>query len=319
MRQREFEKRHESGWRELEAALRTDGGTVADLPGRYRQLCQQFAMASERHYTSDLQERLNRLVMAAHQRIYRRRPLRRSAWVDYLLGGFPRAVRSQARAVYLSTALFLLPALVLGIGCYLNDSLVYTLMEPEQVSLFESMYDPANRVTGRERGSDSDLYMFGFYIKNNIGIAFRTFAAGIIFGVGAVFILVFNGVYIGATAGHLTRLGFGGTFYPFVIGHGAFELTAIALAGAAGLCLGQSLIDPGGYPRLVALRKAASRAMQIMYGTFLMLVLAAFLEAFWSSSQSLPVGLKLATGAALWILVLAYLAFAGRGGQHRAT
>ncbi|SDK61999.1 stage II sporulation protein M [Microbulbifer yueqingensis] len=313
MKQRDFEAGHEAGWLELEAALRTDGGRVADLPARYRQVCQQLAVATERQYTRDLLERLNRLVMAAHQRIYRRRPLQKSAWVGYVLAGFPRAVRAQARAVWLATALFLLPALVLGLGCYLDDSLVYTLLPPEQVATFESMYDPAGRTPGRERGAESDLYMFGFYIKNNIGIAFRTFAAGLLFGIGSIFFLVFNGVYIGAVAGHLTRIGFGSTFYPFVIGHGAFELTAIALSGAAGLCLGQALIDPGGRTRTAALRRAAASAMQIMYGTFLMLVIAAFLEAFWSSGQSLPAGLKLATGATLWALVLGYLAFAGRG------
>ena len=66
-------------------------------------------------------------------------------------------------------------------------------------------------------------------------IAVSSNAAGLLFGLGSVLFLIFNGLIIGAICGHLTEIGYGQTFWSFVIGHGAFELTAIALAGAAGL------------------------------------------------------------------------------------
>lgn len=321
MKQQDFEKRYGVGWEQLERWLRlgdTDSSIeTPDLPVAYRRLCQQLAVAKERQYTNQLIDRLNQLVMAAHHRVYQQQTLRKNTWLRYLLAGFPRAVREQRQFVWLATALFVLPALVMGIGSYSNDALIYAVMSPEQVLQFESMYDPGNEVMGRERGSDSDLMMFGFYIKNNIGIAFRTFAAGILFGLGSIFFLVFNGVYLGAVFGHITRVGFTATFYPFVIGHGAFELTAIVLAGAAGLRLGQSLIDPGGHRRLMALKLASVEAMKIVYGTFLMLVIAAFLEAFWSSSTELAIAVKIGVGALLWLLVFAYFALAGRGEVQR--
>ncbi|WP_308365043.1 MULTISPECIES: stage II sporulation protein M [unclassified Microbulbifer] len=317
MKQNDFENKYGESWQQLEQWLKRGGDAGLDLPAAYRSLCQQLAVAVERQYTNRLIDRLNQLVMAAHHRVYQQQTLRKNTWLWYLSAGFPRAIREQARYVWLATALFVLPALVLGLGSYWNDALIYAVMTPEQVMQFESMYDPANRVLGRERGSDSDLMMFGFYIKNNIGIAFRTFAGGILFGLGSIFFLVFNGVYLGAVFGHISRVGFVSTFYPFVIGHGAFELTAIVFAGAAGLRLGQSLIDPGRHRRLVALRLASVEAMKIMYGTFAMLVIAAFLEAFWSSSTQLGIGIKLGVGAALWLLVIAYFALAGRGEANR--
>lgn len=322
MKQQDFEIRYGASWERLERWLRV-GKTeteceTPDLPVAYRSLCQQLAVAKERQYTNQLIDRLNQLVMAAHHRVYQQQTLRKNTWLHYLLTGFPRAVRAQIKFVWLATALFVLPALVMGIGSYNNDALIYAVMSPEQVLQFESMYDPGNDVMGRERGSDSDLMMFGFYIKNNIGIAFRTFAAGLLFGLGSIFFLVFNGIYLGAVFGHITRVGFTATFYPFVIGHGAFELTAIVLAGAAGLRLGQALIDPGGHRRLVALRLASIEAMKIVYGTFLMLVIAAFLEAFWSSSADLAIEIKIGVGALLWLLVFTYFTLAGRGehGKH---
>ncbi|WP_444903370.1 stage II sporulation protein M [Microbulbifer sp. CnH-101-E] len=323
MRQRDFENRYRDGWAQLEAWLKSDSkstqASALDLPVAYRELCQQLAVAKERQYTSRLIDHLNKLVTAAHHRVYRQQTLRRKGWLHYLLAGFPQAVRANGRVVLLATALFLLPALVMGIGTYNNDALIYAVMSPGDVLSLESMYDPGNRVLGRERGSDTDLAMFGFYIKNNIGIAFRTFAGGILFGLGSIFFLVFNGLFIGAAFGHITRVGFVSTFYPFVIGHGAFELTAIVLAGAAGLLLGRSLVDPGQHRRSVALRLASVEAMKIMYGTFLMLVIAAFLEAFWSSSATTPITIKLGFGALLWLLVFAYFALAGRGDSSHAS
>jgi uncharacterized membrane protein SpoIIM required for sporulation len=154
--------------------------------------------------------------------------------------------------------------------------------------------------------------MFGYYIMHNIGIAFQTFASGLLFGVGSVFFLFFNGLMIGAIAGHLTQIGFGQTFWPFVIGHGAFELSAIALSGAAGLKLGWALIAPGRLTRGEALLQAARVSVQLIYGVIGFLLIAAFVEAYWSSMTWPAAWVKYSVGSALWGLVAAYLTLAGR-------
>jgi len=215
----------------------------------------------------------------------------------------------------LANLLFYGPAIVIGLLCYFDSDFVYSILPSEQVRMVESMYDPDARVLGRERESDTDLYMFGFYIRNNIGIAFREFAGGVFFGLGTLFFVIFNGVFLGAVFGHLTQVGYHSTLYPFVIGHGAFELTAIVIAGAAGLKLGAALIDPGPLTRVAALRAAGREAIPIILGATFMLVIAAVLEAFWSSKASLPIGLKLGVGALFWCLVLYYTNFVGR--HHR--
>ncbi|WGL15591.1 stage II sporulation protein M [Microbulbifer bruguierae] len=336
MKQRDFERRFEPLWLQLEnwlagyekhkladrrnnATSTKQAAAISDLPSSYRHLCQHLAVAKERQYTSNLIARLNQLVMACHQRLYQQKSVSQNRWLEFLFRGFPRALRQHGRFVWLACGLFLAPALVMGLGCYWNDALIYAVMSPEQVLQIESMYDPANRVLGRERGSDSDLLMFGFYIKNNIGIAFRTFASGILFGLGSIFFLVFNGVFLGAVFGHITRVGFVTTFYPFVIGHGAFELTAIVFAGAAGLMLGHSLVNPGNRSRRQSLREAGRESMKIMYGTFLMLVIAAFLEAFWSSTTQVDIAIKFIVGAALWALVIGYCLLAGRAPAQMAV
>jgi uncharacterized membrane protein SpoIIM required for sporulation len=198
----------------------------------------------------------------------------------------------------------------------LQEDLIYSTLSQEQVAGMESAYDPANEHLGRtqERSSDTDFQMFGFYIMNNISIGFRTFALGILAGVGTLFILIFNGIVIGGVAGHLTQQGFLETFWPFVCGHGAFELTAIVICGGAGLLLGRSVVAPGPQGRLESLKAAALEALQLVMGAALMLVVAAFIEAFWSSSSFAP-NVKYSVAALLWLSVILYLSLMGRVGR----
>src|SRR3546814_6892093 len=92
------------------------------------------------------------------------------------------------------------------------------------------MYDPAAAGAKLGRDSGSDLQMFGLYIANNISIGFRTFAGGLLAGVGSLLVLVFNGVMFGTVAAHLQGIGHGGPFWRLVVGHAAPELSAIVVA-----------------------------------------------------------------------------------------
>ena len=158
--------------------------------------------------------------------------------------------------------------------------------------------------------------MFGYYIKNNTGIGFQVFAGGLLYGLGSLFFLFYNGLVIGAVAGHLTQMGYISTFWGFVAGHSAFELTAIVLAGAAGFKLAAALIMPGRKSRALALRDNAQEAIGIVYGSATLFVMAAFVEAFWSSQPWIPLMVKYGVGIALWLLVIGYFTRLGRGASH---
>lgn len=312
MRQQSFETKHQKQWLEFEASLDEKANTSSHFPHRFRELCHHLALAKNRRYSPQLVDRLNETVIKAHHRFYQHNRRFQLQWLDFLISGFPCAIRRNRRFVYVALALFLIPLLGMAITCYHNEEFIYSMSAPDQVREYESMYDPENLKLGRTRDSEDDLAMFGFYIKNNIGVSFRTFAGGVIFGMGTIFFLVFNGFAIGGVAGHLTQLGYTTTFYPFVVGHGAFELTAIVFSGAAGLQLGYALVNPGNLSRLDALRNAGRDAVSIIYGSTIMLIIAAFLEAFWSSSASMPILIKYSVGAVFWVLVIAYFLFAGR-------
>lgn len=321
MKQSLFEHQHQADWQafgmQLDALERgkADSQQCKGFAADYRRLCQHLALAQSRGYSSHLVEQLQQLALRGHQQFYRHRSPLGGQLLGFILAGFPRLVRAEWRFVAAASLLFFGALGVMGLLVYLFPDLVYSLVAPDQVAEMEQMYDPEARRIGRfgERDSGDDWMMFGYYIMNNIGIAFQTFASGLLLGLGSLFFLLFNGLMIGAVAGHLTQIGYGETFWSFVVGHGAFELTAIALAGAAGLKLGWALLVPGRLPRGEALRLAAGRSVRLVGGVIVFLLLAAFIEAYWSSMSLASPPIKYAVGALLWLLVLGYLLLAGRG------
>lgn len=321
MKQGQFEQLYQPLWHVLELEIielekndgRLKGSELASFASRYRRLCHFHALAKDRHYSSHLVDKLGDLVVRGHQQLYRRKQPFMQQLISFIVAGFPRLVRDQQHYIWWATAFMYVPGLLIYLAILWQPDLVYTITAPEQVSSFEAMYDPQNRTLGSARESDTNVQMFGFYISNNISVAFRTFASGILFGVGSIFFLVYNGLLMGAVAGHLTNAEFTQTFFTFVIGHGSFELTAICIAGAAGLKLGYALLAPGNLSRKESLKRAGHIAIQLVYGVIIMLVIAAFIEAFWSSNNILMPWQKYLVGGFLWALVLGYLVFSGRG------
>jgi len=318
MKQHRFEALHQSTWQQIEESLAqpTQGDNSKILAEHYMVLCQHLAIAKERLYDNALVERLNNLVLALYRELYRYRSETRLNIYAFFKRDFPVAIYRHRYFVLLAFLVFVLPGLIAGTWTYLDEDAVYSVLDGPQVRQVERMYDPAARKIGREREAETDIFMFGFYIKNNISVAFRCFAGGMLIGIGTLLVLFFNGMFIGSIAGHLTRLDYVDTFYPFVVGHSSFELTAIVFSGAAGLRLGYAILNPGQLTRLNSLRAAGREVIPMLYGIVLMLVIAAFLEAFWSSSASLSIEIKYAVAALLWTLVLLY-SFSGRRYESR--
>jgi uncharacterized membrane protein SpoIIM required for sporulation len=316
MKQTPFEASHAAEWEAFEKYLdRQKTFDPAEMPARYRRLCQSLALAANRQYSPALVDRLNRLALRGHHALYENRRRQTYRAVEFILGGFPALVRQEWRLVLVASLLFFAPLVALIVLLQIFPEFVHYLLTPEQLASFHEMYDPAAKRLGM-READTSLMMFGFYIWNNVRIGFQTFAGGLLFGVGSIWFLASNGVVIGAVAGYLTQIGYDETFWSFVAGHSSFELLAIALSGAAGLRLGLAVIAPGNLSRKAALVAAAKPAVRMMYGAALMFFVAAFVEAFWSPLTTVPYRVKIMVGLGAWMLLLAYFALAGRG---RAT
>lgn len=316
MNEQRFIEKYQETWNDYtqllqEAEKRKASVPLDDFPRHFRTLCNHLTLARSRGYSAALVERLNPLVERGHAVLYANRSGKWDHILNYVAGGYARHVRREWPTLLVALTIFF--GSYFGVLAWLSFQPEWAVhvLGPEMASQMETMYASADEMRA-QREADSDIMMFGYYINNNVGIALRTFGSGVVFGIGSMLTLLFNGVVLGAASAHVTNVGYGENFWSFVITHGSFELTAIALAGQAGFKIGFAPIWPGRRRRLQALTEEAKDAFGLVAGFTVMLVIAAFIEAFWSGSHVPNTG-KYAVGAACWFFVIAYFVFAGRG------
>ena len=320
MNEIEFAARHEEAWKTLSAAVESRNTADAPkVPRLFRRAVAELAVARDRQYRTSLLDRLHSLVLKVHFALHGARAGSRrgaiAALWHFFVNDFPVEARRQRRYLVASAVLFFGPFLGMIAALQWFPDFVYYLLSPETVARFEEMYDPSGKHIGVPREVDTDVAMFGFYIANNVRIDLQCLAGGILFGLGTIAALLGNGTFLGAAAGHLTHVGFGGTFWGFVAGHSAPELMGIVLSGASGLMIGHALVAPGRLPRLVALRERGREATTLLYGAALFTTGAAVIEAFWSSSTLLPLEVKLGFGAFVASVTLGLIILGGRRGS----
>lgn len=301
-------------WARLERLLDERSLAAAEwleLAALYRAVCADLATARGSGEPADVQAFLDELAARGHARLYAGtgRGDVRSVGAD-ALHGFPRELRAQGHLFALSLVLFFGPFLLGFLGALLDPTYAARILPEEQLRSMESSY-----AGDLSRGTGGDAQMAGFYVFNNVGIAFRCFATGALFGTGPLFYLVYNGLVIGTTAGHLTSVGLGGNLFTFVCGHSPWELLGVCVAGTGGLRMGWALIATGGRTRLGSLAAATPSLYRLVLGATVMLLVAAAIEGFWSAGPVPPPG-KWAFAALQLVVVTAWLGLGGRGGTR---
>lgn len=232
-------------WERLEQLLVRRRPTAADVSEQarlYRAVASDLATAQRTDQPDDVVAYLDGLAGRAHHALYGTRRLDGLAPLRLLASEFPRELRANASFLLAALVLFGLPYVVGAVACGLDPGLASRVLPEEQLRQMEQMY--ASEI-GRG-GLGDDAGMAGFYVNNNVGIAFRTFATGIFGGIGSVWFLVYNGAFLGTVTGYLAASGRGWNLLVFTSGHSAWELTGIVVAGTAGLRMGWSLLVTGG-------------------------------------------------------------------------
>ncbi len=334
MNKRRFVAKRAPAWKRFEQLLnkldtisvkRFTAAETAEFSRLFRELCHDLSLIRSRDWGRTLVSYLNDLVSRGHNAFYSSPPGTLTDLIRFLAVGYPRLFRKNI-GYFVTAAIIFFGSLGITWAAVQHDpSLANRIVDPATLKGAEEAYSEhgpmahprpdesgggkAERREASHFGEERTL-MFGFYINNNVSIALLCFGRGILLGVGTVYTLLFNGIVIGAITGHVIAAGHADRFLSFVVSHGSFELTAIAVAGGAGLMLGDALVHPGQRTRLESLRIRGFEAIQIAGGAAAMLVVAALIEGFWSPA-AIPSFVKYSVGGLLWILVFVYLGTAG--------
>lgn len=275
----------------------------------YRAATSDLALAQRDFPNHRVTAYLNQLVARAHAVVYRGEPLALRRLLRFATAGFPRAYRQTLPFTLLAAALFILPALVAGLG---------TALQPEAARwmLPAGFQELIPDIEQQELWTDIPIherpFASSFVMRNNIQVAFLAFGGGVLAGLVTVWVMVLNGLVIGGITGLTSHYGVGFELWTFVVGHGVIELSTIFIAGGSGLMLGWAVIHPGLRSRRDALIVAARRAVRLVLGCVPLLVIAGLIEGFVSPAESIPWPVKWGVGLGSGLVLYGYLLLAGR-------
>ncbi len=313
-----FATLHAGSWDRLDHLARQAAGHPPSLtPTELEELVSLYGHVSTHlsyvrtHFTEpDLTRRLSGLLARAGASLHGTRPPARRSMAEFFTTTLPAAVWHLRPFIAASAALTFLPALVVGLWLTHSPSALHTIAPPP----FARQY--VNHSFGDYYHSEPALQFATHVYLNNVLVSLLAFAFGVFLCVPTGFVLVENGINVGAAAGLLTASGKGTHFWVLILPHGLVELTSVVLAGAAGLRLGWTLVDPGDRYRGAALAEEGRRAMVVLLGVVLSLGIAGAIEGTVTGS-SLPAGLRVGLGAAAEAALLAYLVVMGRRAHAR--
>lgn len=286
MKETKFIEQNREKWAEYEQMLREDRHDPAKLNDLFIQVTDDLSYARTFYPNRSVRVFLNSLAQRVFHNIYkgRRFPAERLRlfWTDEL----PRIMWESRQALLLSFALFVL---AFGIG------VVSSMINPDfaRIILGDSYVDMtlANIESGDPMAVYKDSGPLGSsagITANNLFVALRTAIFGVLASIGTVFIMLHNGVMVGAFQYFFVQQGvFWESFLTIWI-HGTLEISAIIIAGAAGLVAGSGLLFPGTYRRVQAFQITMRRGLKIFIGIVPIIILAGFFEGFLTRYTETP-------------------------------
>ncbi|MBU7583124.1 MAG: stage II sporulation protein M [Nostoc sp. TH1S01] len=303
--------RREPNWQRLDALLKqvekkglksARAGEIRELASLYRSVAADLARARTQQIGQTLIQSLQILTTRGYTQIYQ--GSRRQEWraaLEFYRWGLPSVVQQTFPYIALATSLFLLGAVVAWWYAW-QDPTFMSLVVPQQ--LISQVRDEhklwMGSIVGVEPLASSSIMI------NNLSVSFGAVAGGITAGIYTTYLMVFNGLLIGAVGTLVGQNNLAYPFWAFVFPHGALELPAIFFAGGAGLLLARAILFPGKYRRGDALKFYGFQAAQLVFGIVPMLIIAGTIEGFFSPNPNVPDPIKYLVGLGLFVFLVLY-------------
>ncbi|RKH56842.1 stage II sporulation protein M [Corallococcus aberystwythensis] len=317
MEMAEFIETRRPRWQQLESLLDKSEGEglrrlsldeARSLGKLYRAVSSDLLWVRARSGSADVSAYLNDLVGRAYALTYPgRRPRLADVWA-FVARGFPALMHHEWRMYVASVLLFLAGAGFGYVGMVVDPDAAHYLVPEQHVSM-DPVKRAADEAAGKGMTVEEQAQFTTFLFTHNIQVAFLAFALGITLGLGTAVMLFTNGLFLGALAQVYAAKGMAGWFWAWILPHGIPEISAICIAGAAGLVIARGMVAPGGLSRGQALRKEAVTAVKLLFGTLVLFVLAGFIEGTVSQIHppKLSVAFKVTFALTVGAGVYAYL------------
>lgn len=282
MNVRQFVKRHRQEWKRLEEyaeylrkkGRKVTGEDISVFQRLYQKASQHLSYSRTYFPNEEITRYLNGLVSKSHNLLYKDQVTSFQQMRYFFSTKFVGLLLEQWKFIVVAMLLFAF-GLLAAFLAVVEDPLHFYAVMPEGMA---AGVDPERLGEGFD-SIDSSL-ISAQIMTNNIQVAILAFASGITLGLGTIYILVYNGLIVGGLAGVYWHAGMTYDFWAFIVPHGMVELTAIFIAGGAGLLMGYKLFVPGEFTRGYQLKENAKRSVQLFLGTIPLFIIAGVIEGF---------------------------------------
>jgi uncharacterized membrane protein SpoIIM required for sporulation len=287
MREGQFIKKNIDRWKKYQQST-DDPDEVAK---RFTYLVDDLSYAKTFYPNSNTIKYINSIAANIYLSIYKNKKEKKQRLLIFWTTELPLVIYRH-RMLLLFTFLFFLSFVFLGVFSSYNDpTFVRSILGDSYVDMTER-----NIANGDPFGvykSGSSFAMFLQIAFNNIKVAFVCYSTGISAGIGTLYFLFTNGLMVGVFEYMFFHHNLGIQSFLVIFIHGTLELSAIVIAGCAGLIIGNSLLFPRTYTRLQSLRIAAKESVKIIVSLVPIFIVAAFFEGFITRHTEMPVWMSL--------------------------
>jgi uncharacterized membrane protein SpoIIM required for sporulation len=288
MREAAFLKQNAARWKSYETDRTTDPDVLAE---RFVQLTDDLSFARTFYPESGTTQYLNSLTGNIHQTIYKNKKEKTNRFASFWKYELPLLMWASHRQLAYSFVIFLAAVGMGALSASQDDTFVRLILGDGYVNTtLENIKNGDPMAVYKKQG---ELDMFLAITFNNVWVSFLAFVMGVLCSAGTAWILIKNGVMLGAFQYFFYQKGL---LLPSVLTiwiHGTLEIAAIVIAGCAGFVMGNSLLFPKTYPRLYSFRQGAKRGAKIVAGLVPVFVAAGFLEGFVTRHTDMPLALSL--------------------------
>ncbi len=292
MTESQFIEQNKDTWRALENLLERKDKDPDLLHDLFVKVSSDLAYASTFYPKRSVRAYLNQLT----QQVFDSMEDKKTEWsldgVKHFFSELLPAEMYRSRKALLASFLIFAIAVLIGIVSSSNNpDFLGVVVGEEYVAMTRDNInngDPMAVYKGEEQSN-----MFFAITINNIKVAFLCFILGILGSLGTIIVLFTNGIMLGSFQYFFYSEGLFVESFLTIWIHGTIEISAIIIAGAAGLVLGNGLLFPKTYNRATSLQISAKRAVRIIVGTIPLFIMAGFLESFVTRLTGLPSLVKL--------------------------
>lgn len=278
MKETQFIKQNKEKWKRFETLSKSSNSDPDELSKLFVEITDDLSYARTHYPKRTVRVYLNQLAQSVFLRLHKARKTVRKRLITFWTEELPLEM-FRARKIMLFTFVFFIIAMAIGAVSTENDPNFPAIILGEgyldMTDEFIEAGDPMAVYKTEEAGS-----MFYSIGVNNLRVALMSFAFGILFSVGTLFFMLYNGIMVGAFKYYFYLKGVFVVAASAVWLHGAFEISAIVIAGVAGMVVGNSLLFPGTYTRGQSLVIGGKRGIKIMLGTIPFIIIAAFIESY---------------------------------------